>query len=60
MSSSPAVAIEATVGDGFAQVVGVDVGCGLEVGDGAGHLEDAVVGAGAHVEVVHGDAQLAE
>ena len=31
---------------------------GLEVGDGEGHLEDAVIGAGAHVEVVHGDAQL--
>ena len=33
---------------------------GLEVCDGEGHLEDAVIGAGAHVEVVHGDAQLVE
>ena len=32
----------------------LDGGGGLEVGDGAGHLEDAVVGAGTHVHAFHG------
>ena len=39
-------AVEVAVGNGFHDVVVEDVGAGLEVGDGAGHLEDAVVGAG--------------
>jgi len=43
--------------NGLAQVGCVDVGGGLEVGDGAGDFEDAVVGAGAEVEFVHGHAQ---
>ena len=38
----------------------LDGGGGFEVGDGAGHLEDAVVGAGAHVEALHGIAELLE
>ena len=53
-------AVEVAVAYGFHDVVALDAGAVLEVGDGAGHLEDAVVGAGTHVEVVHGDAQLAE
>ena len=35
-------------------VVVEDVGGALEVGDGAGDLEDAVVGAGAQVHAFHG------
>lgn len=53
MLSSPAIAVEGTVGDGFAEVVGVDVGCGFEVGDGTGHTKDAVVGTGAESQAVH-------
>ena len=53
-------AVEVAVAYGFHDVVVEDVGAGLEVSDGAGDFEDAVVGAGAHVEVVHGDAQLTE
>ena len=34
-------------------VVVEDVGAGLEVGDGAGDFEDAVVGAGTHVHAFH-------
>ena len=37
-----------------------DVGGAFEVGDGAGDLEDAVVGARAHVHAVHGVFQLLE
>ena len=39
-------------------VVVEDVGAGLEVGDGAGDFEDAVVGAGTHVHAFHGVLQL--
>ena len=51
-------AVEVAIGDGFVDVVLLDGGGGFEVGDGAGHLEDAVVGAGTHVEALHGVAQL--
>ena len=39
-------------------VVVEDVGAGLEVGDGAGDFEDAVVGPRAHVHAFHGVAKL--
>ena len=51
-------AVEVAVGDGFHDVVVEDVGAGLEVGDGAGDFEDAVVGPGTHVHAFHGVAQL--
>ena len=35
-------------------VVVEDVSAGLEVGDGAGDFEDAVVGSGTHVHALHG------
>lgn len=57
---APGGAVEGAVADGFAHVVGEDGGGGVEVGDGAGHFEDAVVGAGAHVEARHGIAQYGE
>ena len=47
-------AVEVAVGDGFHDVVVEDVGDGLEVGDGAGDFEDAVVGPRAHVHALHG------
>ena len=49
-----AAPVEGAVGDGFHDVVGADDDAGFEVGDGAGHLEDTVVGAGAHVHALHG------
>ncbi len=51
-------AVEVAVGDGFHDVVVEDVGAGLEVGDGAGDFEDAVVGPCAHVHAFHGVAKL--
>ena len=44
-----ATAVEIAVADGFHDVVGADGDVALKVGDGAGDLEDAVVGSGAHV-----------
>ena len=46
--------VEGAVADGFH-----DVGCshahaGFQVGDGASHLEDAVVGACAHIRALDG------
>ena len=56
---APGGAVEGAVGDGFADVAGEDVGAGVEVGDGAGYADDAVVGAGRHVVAVHGCAEKA-
>jgi hypothetical protein len=51
--SSLDLAVEGAELDGFEEVIGGDgVGRG-EVGDGAGDFEDAVVGAGAEVEIRH-------
>ena len=50
---SPAVAVEAAVGDGFAEVVRGDVrGC-FEVGDGAGNTQYAVVSSCTQSQAVH-------
>ena len=46
--------VQGVVLDGFEDVVGGDVIQRGEVGQGAGDFEDAVVGAGAEVEVGHG------
>ena len=54
VTAEEAGAVEVAVGDGFHDVVVEDVGAGLEVGDGAGDFEDAVVGAGRHVHAFHG------
>ena len=51
-------AVEVAVGDGFHDVGLADLDAGVEVGDGAGDLEDTVVGAGAHVHAGDGLAQL--
>ena len=51
-------AVEVAVGDGFHDVGLADLDACVEVGDGAGHLEDAVVGAGTHVHALHGVLQL--
>jgi hypothetical protein len=52
--SNPQGAVEGAVADGFEEVGWLDGVGGGEVGDGAADFEDAVVGAGAEVEFVHG------
>jgi Tetratricopeptide repeat len=42
---SPIGTIQGAILDGLAEVTGLDVGAAVEVGDGAGNLQDAVVGA---------------
>ncbi len=44
----PGVAIEGAIGDGLEEVVFLDIGGAIEVGDGAGDFEDTIVGAGGH------------
>ena len=53
-SLCPAAAVEVAVADGFGEVFGLDVFAAIEVGYGAGNLEDAVVGTGTHIELRHG------
>ena len=50
----PTVAVQAAVGDGLLQVVGLDGGTAFEVGNGAADAEDAVVGTCREAEAVHG------
>ena len=52
-SLHPRFSVEASVADGFGDVVALDVLTASEVGDGAGNLEDAFVGSGGEVEVGH-------
>ena len=61
IQSSPVIAVEAAVLDGFGKVLGGDGGGFIEVGDGAGNFEDAVVGAGgeAHASDGHFEGALA-
>ncbi len=49
LCSPPQLPVKRAVLDGFADVVGADVFHAGEVGDGAGHFQDAAVGAGAQV-----------
>src|SRR5712692_4801823 len=50
----PQLPIQAAVVDGLAQVAGADVGAAFQIGDRAGHTEDAVVSAGGKAQVFHG------
>ena len=47
--SRPVLAVQVAVADGFGQVGGLDGLAAVEVGNGAGYLEDTVVGAGREV-----------
>ena len=51
---APVLPVERTVLDGFRHVVGGDIARARQVGDGAGDLQNAVVGPGAQVQVGHG------
>ncbi len=53
----PVASIQIPVADGFGNVVRQHFSLPLEVGDGAGHFQDAAVGAGTQAELFHGDAQ---
>jgi len=55
--SHPQIPIQRPVLNCFAQVSGGDVRRGFDIRDGAGNFEDAVVCAGAQVQLVHGHAQ---
>ena len=50
----PVGAVEGAVLDGFGYVFGLDGWRLFDIGDGAGDLEDAVVGAGAESLLSHG------
>jgi hypothetical protein len=52
--SGPVITVEAAVLDGFGEVLGSDGGGLIEVGDGAGDFEDAVVGAGGEAHAADG------
>ena len=52
--STPVIAIQRAVLDGFGEVLGGDGGGLVEVGDGAGDFEDAVVGAGGEAHAADG------
>lgn len=47
------LAVEGAVLDRFEDVVGAELVLSGEVGDGAGDLEDAIVGAGGEIELLH-------
>lgn len=51
-------AVEVAVADGFHDVVLADLDAALEVGDGAGYFQDAVVGPRAHVHAGDGLAEF--
>jgi hypothetical protein len=44
--SSPVGAVEGAVLDGLAEVLGLDAGRTFQVCDGAGNLQDAIMGTG--------------
>ncbi len=52
--SRPQFPIQAAVVDGFGKVADLDVVRAFQVGDGAGHAQDAVVSAGGQAQVFHG------
>lgn len=57
MLSTPQFPIQAAELDGFCQVMGLDGFAGIEVGNGAGDAEDAVVGADRKTQFFHGLAE---
>ena len=53
VSMRPELAIQAAIADRFHDVRRPDVGAAFEVGNGAGHAQDAVVGAGGKAQALH-------
>ena len=58
--SRPVLAVQVAVADGFGQVGGLDRLAAFQVGNGAGYLQDAVVGAGREVKARPGAFQQGE
>src|ERR1035438_7382189 len=54
IQSSPVITVEAAVLDSFGEVLGGDGGGFVEIGDGAGDFEDAVMGAGGEAHTADG------
>ena len=52
--SRPVIAVEAAVLNGFGEVLGGDGGGLIEIGDGSGDFEHAVVGAGGEAHAADG------
>ena len=52
----PVAAVEATVADGFGNVVALDFFAAFQVGNGACHLQDAAIGTGTEFETFHSHA----
>ena len=59
MASGPVTAIQSAVLDGFGEMRHREVLCAFEIGDGARHFEDAVVGARRESLLLHGAFQQA-
>src|SRR6266487_5366833 len=59
-ASPPNLPVQRAELDGFGDVVGGEAFGGGQVGDGAGDLEDAIVGAGAEVLLRHGQLEEVE
>lgn len=53
----PVAAVQIAITNGFGYVLRLDVFGSGEVGDGACHFQDAVIGAGGERELLHGGAQ---
>src|SRR5213592_353931 len=51
--SHPKCAIEGTILDGFADVLGRDLRFSVEISDGARDFQDPIVGAGAEIQFAH-------
>ena len=58
-ASTPQRPVQRAVVDGFEDVVTADAFAGGEIGQCPGHLQDAVMGAGAEVALVHGVLEIA-
>ena len=57
--SSPRAAVERAILDGLGDVFGLNALCGLEIGDGPGDLQDAIIGARRQTQAFHGRLQEA-
>ena len=59
-SLSPVTTVEVAIADGFGNMLALNLFRALEVGDGAGHLQDTAVGTGGELQAFHGHAQHVE
>ena len=56
-SLSPVASIQVSVSNGFRNMSGTHFFAAVEVGDGAGHFQNTVVGAGGEFQTFHAHAQ---